>query len=197
MRPVAILVVAGVLAFLAGSPSVFGYEPVKQEPTLAPLQTNGPSIDERLRRLETQIQLIRQHLGLQIAGQSSGLDAQPALPDSPRNDDRIGRLENETRGINDRLRELQDQVNGAKSDARSGASTVGQGRLVVQNWTGVPRYLSVNKLQYHIMPGRTDIWVPRVNVEAYLPAYEFPKLLDTSLWRWTGRDYELLLDIRN
>ena len=72
-----------------------------------------------------------------------------------------------------------------------------QGRLVVQNLTGVPHYLSVNKAQHYVQPGRTDIVVPYQMVEAYLPTHESPKLLGMSLWRWTGRDYEMPLEIKN
>ena len=91
---------------------------------------------------------------------------------------------------------MQRQLDGVRVPSRA-TPVLTQGRLVVQNLTGVPHYLSVNKVQHYVQPGRTDIWVPYQMVEAYLPSHELPKLLGMSLWRWTGRDYEMPLEIRN
>ena len=82
------------------------------------------------------------------------------------------------------------------TDVKQPAATPTHGRLVVRNFTEASHYLSVNNVQYVVSPGRTDIWVPFQVVEAYLPVYEPRKVLGTALWRWTGRDYEMPLEIK-
>lgn len=72
-----------------------------------------------------------------------------------------------------------------------------QGKFVVLNHSGVNRYVSINGARFYAAPGRTELWIPRGIVEAYLTYWESPKLLGTSFWRWTGRHYEMALHIRN
>jgi len=195
MRPAALTLAGGLLACLANPVALFGYEPADQQPTLAPPQTDGQSIEERLDRMEMQLQLIQWHLGLHLRLPPGTSGADSTLPNPTADDDRLSRIERETRRMDDQLQRLQSQLDGPKPDGRSDVLPAGQGRLVVQNLTGVPHYLSVNKIQYYVLPGRTDIWVPYQVVEAYLPRHEPPKLLGMSLWRWTGRDYEMPLEI--
>ena len=196
MRSIATSLVVGLLACLTSSVGSFSAEPAAQQPTLAPPQTAGQSIEERLTRLEMQLQLIQRHLGLQyrFRPKSSGADSAPS--DQSADYDRLSRLEQETRRVGEQLEQMQRQLDGATSTNRV-TPVVSQGRLVVQNLTGVPHYLSVNKVQHYVQPGRTDILVPCQVVEAYLPSHELPKLLGMSLWRWTGRDYEMPLEIKN
>jgi len=195
MRSTKLLLIAGLLACLTHSTGVFSAEAAAQQPTLAPPQTAGQPIEERLARLEMQLQLIQQHLGVRfrLPPSNSGSDATP--PDSSSEYDRLTRLEREARRSTERLEEMQRQLDGVASPSRV-SPVVTQGRLVVQNWTGMPHYLAVNKVQHYIQPGRTDISVPYQVVEAYLPSHESPKLLGMSLWRWNGRDYEMPLEIR-
>jgi len=71
-----------------------------------------------------------------------------------------------------------------------------KGKFVVLNHSGVNRYVSINGARFYAAPGRTELWIPRGIVEAYLPYWESPKLLGTSFWRWTGQHYEMSLHIR-
>jgi hypothetical protein len=196
MRPSTLILIAGLAACLTSSAGSFGAEPTAQQPTLAPPQTAGQPIEERLARLEMQLQLIQRHLGLRyrLPPASSGADS--TLPDQSTDSDRLSRLEQETRRFGEQVEQMQRQLEGATPPSRV-APVPAQGRLVVQNLTGVPHYLSVNKVQHYVQPGRTDILVPCQVVEAYLPSHELPKLLGMSLWRWTGRDYEMPLEIKN
>ena len=195
MRSTNLILIAGVLACLTNSTGVFSAEPTAQQPTLAPPQTAGQPVEERLARMEMQLQLIQRHLGLRYRLPPANPGSDPAIPDESTDYDRLSRLEQETRRFGERVEQMQRQLDGPAATSRV-TPALTQGRLVVQNWTGVPHYLSVNKVQYYVQPGRTDIRVPYQVVEAYLPNHESPKLLGMSLWRWTGRDYEMPLEIR-
>ena len=186
MRPTTLALIAGILAGLTNPRGSFSAERAEQQPTLASPQTTGQPVEERLDRLELQVRLIQEHLGMRLRLPPTTSDAEAALGDQQAEHDRLKRL----------VDELQRQLEAERARSRA-TPAITQGRLVVQNMTGVPHYLSVNTVQYYVQPGRTDIWVPYQQVEAYLPWHESPKLLGMSLWKWTGRDYEMPLDIRN
>ena len=196
MRPTTHALIAGLLACLANPAGSFSAEARMQQPTLAKPQATGQTIEERLDRLEWQLQLIERHLGLRLRVPLSDSRADATVPEPSTGYDRIARLEQQTRRFDDRFQQIQRRLDDMMTPGPR-APKVTQGRLVVQNMTGGPHYLSVNKVQYRVPPGRTDIWVPYQAVEAYLPSHESPKLFGMTLWRWTGRGYEMPLEIKN
>jgi len=210
MRRATLILLVGLLACLATSVSTSVAETTTQRLTPVSGQTGVGPIEGRLDRLEQQIQLIQQHLGMRFRESQlplTGSIADPTLPDqsSALNQsggpgqssdyDRIAFLEANARRLADQVERLQRQLDDARTPSRL-APVVTRGRLVVQNLTSVPRYLSVNGGQHYVLPGRTDIWVPYQMVQAYLPANEMPKMLGMNLWRWTGRDYEMPIEIK-
>ena len=122
--------------------------------------------------------------------------ANTTSPDPTADYIRLSHLERETRHFNERFEEMQHQLDNVTRPSHV-ASTHTQGRLVVQNRTGVPHYLSVYKVQHYIQPGRADIWVPYQAMEAYLPSHELPKLFGMSFWRRTGWDYAMFVETKN
>ena len=96
-----------------------------------------------------------------------------------------------------RLDEVLRQIDEIRSGQRVQAPPITQGRLVVDNRSIVPHYLSVNRVRHYTQPGRTDILVPYLAIEAYVPAHESPKLLGMSLRRWTGCDYKMPLEVKD
>jgi len=173
--------------------STMALEPVLLQPIPAQPQLANDSIDGRLDRVEQQLRAIQQHLGLYPLVPAT-YRAEGTANNSVINYDRIANVELETRRLNERLTTVKsqlDRVNAAPPTIPT------QGRLAVRNLTGSPHYISVNNTRYVVQPGRTDIWVPYQVVEAYLPSHESPKLLGMSMWRWTGQDFEMPLDIRN
>ena len=189
MRSTALALVGGLLACLTNPAGSFSAEPDLPQPTLAPLQATGQSVEERLDRLELQVRLIGQHLGIRFVLPPTAPDTDATSPSLSTSNDRLTRLE-------EKLDQLQQQLDGKRA-LNQAVPVSTQGRLVVQNLTGVAHYLSVNQVRYYVQPGRTDIWVPHQVVEVYLPWHESPKLFGMSLWKWTGRDYEMRLDVRN
>lgn len=98
--------------------------------------------------------------------------------------------------IEGRLAQVENGLKKVASQSTPPAPRPSQGKFVILNHSGVSRYISVNGMRFHAAPGRTELWVPRRIVEAYLPYWESLKLLGTSFWRWTGRHYEMSLHIR-
>ena len=92
MRPFTLTLIAGLLACLQPRGS-FSAEPTAQQPTLAPPQTAGQPIEERLARLEMQLQLIQRHLGLRYRLPPATSGADSTLPDQSTDYDRLSRLE--------------------------------------------------------------------------------------------------------
>jgi hypothetical protein len=191
MRSIIFTVTAGLLACLARPAGAYCADPSAQQPSASPFV----DIEQRLDRLEQQIQLIQQHVGMRGGLPSSARIDNGSQREQP-GEDHLGRIEAEARRLNERVDRVERQLDGAAGSSRVLPPPT-QGRLIVRNFTGVPYYLSVNKVLHYVQPGRTDIWVPYQIVEAYLPSHESPKLLGMSLWKWTGRDYEMPLEIRN
>lgn len=165
-------------------------------PTLA--QQQAPSlehdqitVEERLDRIEAQIHMILQHLGLSLsrpAYDSQGGVAEPAVPGG-----RIPRLEEDTRNINHQITAIQREID---EITKPGASVSVRGKLVLHNLTGVSQDVSINGIRLRIRAGRTETWVPHAIVEVYLPWFESPKLWGMSNWRWTGHHHEMVISIR-
>lgn len=172
--------------------------PASEQAPQADGEPSARSLETRLAELESQVRLIQRHLGLQMKPpDTTGVGE--SRTDASNSEDRLGRVESEIRRVGDRLERIQHELENTRLARHpvTPEASPNQGRLVIRNWTGVTQCVSVNRFQHYVQPGRTDIWVPRQAVEAYLPAYERPKLLGMTLWRWTGQDYEMPLEIRN
>jgi hypothetical protein len=158
------------------------------------------ALEEQIRSMRDQIGLIRRHViirrdvGAPISASDTGNAPSTAQ-------EQLDRLENAAREVYDRLEQMERQLEKTRTPPQPTVTPIAsvpmQGRLVVQNWTRFSQYLSVNGALHLVQPGRTDIPVPYQQVEAYSPGHELPKLLGMSFWRWTGRDYEMLLEIKN
>ena len=118
MRPVALTLIVGLLACLTSPEGLFSAEPTAQQPTLAPPQTAGQPIEERLARLEMQLQLIQQHLGLRFRLPPATSGADTTLPDQSTDYDRIARLEREARRFEERLEQVQRKLDSAAAPSR-------------------------------------------------------------------------------
>lgn len=199
--------IAVLLAFLTGSAGLSAEGPTPARPRPDEPRAREKTIEERLDVLEAQTQvmkeeidLIRRHVVITRTSGSSSSAPDTASGQSAAQE-RFDRLENTTRGLYDRLEQIGRQLEEAKPRPQPNmsvvASTTTQGRLALQNWTKFSQYLSVNGTVYVVQPGRTDIMVPWQPVEAYIPGRELPKLLGMSFWRWTGREYEMPLEIKN
>jgi len=154
-----------------------------------------PPIEQRIDKLQRQIHVIQRHLGLlvdnmPIGGARSDSKVDPDVPVG-----RIDAIESQSRQLGQRLQQIQSQVDALQPKPRP-LVPVADGRFVIFNRTGVSQYVSVNGLRFYAAPGRTEMKIPRTIVEAYLPGFECPKLLGMSNWRWTGRQYEMWMDIR-
>ena len=119
------------------------------------------STEERLDRLELQLRLIQQHLGLRLRLPPSAPSADSTLPEQSTDYDRIARLERESRHFVTRLEQVQRQLDGLTPPSRV-TPVVTHGRLVVQNVTGVPHYLSVNKVQHYVLPVQAGTGLTRM-----------------------------------
>jgi hypothetical protein len=181
---------------------------------LAPTRPDKPNagertFEERLAALEAQMQaitdemaMIRRHLDLLMrhpVGPSKPASKAGNTPTTTQ--EQLQQLENAARETGDRLEQIERQLEKAKTPQPLTNPPIApipmQGRLVVRNWTTTSHHLSVNGALYLVQPGRTDIPVPYQQVEAYMPGHELPKVLGMSFWRWTGRDYEMWMDVKN
>jgi hypothetical protein len=207
MRARTVIVITAVLAMWTGSSGLSAAEPTLAPPRLGEPNAREGSVEDRLASLEAQIQSMRDQIGLirrhvvirhDVGSPVSASDTGSAPATAQ---EQLDRLENTAREVYDRLEQIERQLEKTRTPPQPNvppiAPTPMQGRLVVQNWTRLSQYLSVNGALYLVQPGRTDISVPYQQVEAYIPGHELPKLLGMSFWRWTGRDYEMWMDVKN
>jgi hypothetical protein len=187
------------------------------EPTLAPLRPNAPwtneqlinerldSIDKRLNSLAARMDSLerswreREH---EVTYSGSTPVPEGKITEQSKTQSRLEQLENETSQVNDRLEKIQRQLEGMKPSTQPAPAPEPiqvplKGKLVVQNWSNFPRLLTVNKTVHLVPIGRSEIPVPLQPIETYLTNFESPKILGMSFWRWTGQEYEMLMEIKN
>jgi hypothetical protein len=177
----------------AAAPAYESNQADRQEPSLAETKA-------RLEALEAQVDIIVKHLGLTAGPSLPGQDAGSAEPVVTTG--RLDTLELKLREIKQQLSRMQEQLGPKQAGTMKPVPTnpvpvPNQGKFIIRNWTGVSQYLSVNGYRFFATLGATDMSLPLQPVEAYLPYTEMPKVLGTSMWRLNGRDYEIVLNIRN
>lgn len=194
MRRLALALSGCLLACLTSPAGLLAAEPTLGQARPGEPQASGQTIEERLDAIERRIHMIQVHLGLSVVKpvHDHGKGTVP-----PVSGGRIDTLESESLRIDDRLVHVESQLKKLESPARLRAPGPSQGKFVILNQTGVSRYISVSGMRFYAAPGRTELWIPRGIVEAYLPYWESPKRLGKSFWRWTGQHYEMLLHIRS
>jgi hypothetical protein len=142
--------------------------------------------DRRLNDLERNVEYIMQVLELRrtpvYTDPRSG-----AAPIEAESSSRIYRLEKA-------LHDIRQQL---AHDRSTTPAESPRGRLVISNLTGIVQSFSVNGFRYTIWPGRNDLLVPYRPVEAYVFGSEVPQVFGMSLWRWTGNEYEMRLEIKS
>ena len=194
MRRLTLTLAACLLTYLTSPAASLAAQPTFAQPRLAETPASGLTIEERLEAIERQVHMIQLHLGLGVA---KPIDDQGNWPVAAVSGGRISTLESESRRIEERLAQAESRLKEVESQSTPLASKPSQGKFVILNHSGVSRYISVNGMRFYAAPGRTELWIPRGIVEAYLPHWESPKLLGTSFWRWTGQHYEMSLHIRS
>ena len=140
------------------------------------------TIQNRLDLIEQNIRAIRSYIGMpgDVSRPNTAPGSLPSiLP---------------TRSLAERLNEVEAQIQRIRPTAQPPAAL--EGRLVVENQSGAGQWLTINKRVHLVLPGRTDMWVPLSEVVAHLTYFELPKLLSRDHWRWTGRDYEMVMRVR-
>ena len=146
----------------------------------------GPSLETRVTALERRvdnvyrdIEYIDQHLGIGRPRETvSTLPRRNLEPSRP---------------LIDRIAQLEQAL---ASPPTGAGLPAGQGRLVLTNQTGSTQTVTVNSARIIVTAGRTDVWVPLGDVEVFLTYFEPHKVMDRSQWRWTGRDFEMLVNVR-
>jgi hypothetical protein len=188
------------LAAFIGSLVVQAAEPLAPQPRLAVPENQPSSIERRLTNLENQFTFIIEHLGLRTKASAPNSGPTGPLIETG-STDRLGRLEQGYQEIQRRLQQVQGQLDQPRPTGEPlkpvPAEDVPQGRLVIVNWTGTHQSFSVNGVRHYLAPGQWELMVPYRPVEAYLPGREVPKLFGMSMWRWTGKDYEIRVEIKN
>jgi len=177
-----------VLGCVASPANLWAAQPTPAQAPLIGAQTGGATIEQRLEEIERNIRLIQLHLGF---------DRQADMTAGLVSGGRLGAIETQTRALNDRIEAIEKILQAPSAQTKTGNPSASLGKFVILNQTGISRYVSVNGMRFYVPPGRTELWIPRGIVEAYLPYWEPPKLLGMSLWRWTGQHYEMSLHIRS
>ncbi len=207
MRASHLAVIAVFLASSIASARLTAQEPSPAPPLRDDSHNSASRLEDRVELLELQVRTMRARLNVLERQLRRTDDAgSPPAGNEAENDpvsarERLEQLEKSAREVDNRiaqmgrkLRELQPEP---QPDPPSAVPLPAQGRLVVQNWTMSSQHLSVNGTLYLVKPGRTEILVPYQMAEVYVPGSELPKLLGMSFWRWTGRDYEMRVNVHN
>jgi len=200
---IVMLYVTVLLPTLMGSKSLQAQQPTLAQPNQGTfekgLNTDGPvglsRMEARLVVIEEKLERIAGDLELDFGQQAES----PVLagsgirkPERPSTAEWVALLHAKSQEIDRQLESIEKKL----SNSGSGPKPRAEGKFVIVNHTGVSQYISVNNAQFYVAPGRTEMWFPCKSVEAYLPGFEPRKLVDVSKWRWTGRQYEMRLDIR-
>ena len=156
-------------------------EPADGMPRTGPV-SDLETIQKRLDLIEQQVRAIRAFLGM--PGDALKPNTAPGSVPSIL----------ATRSLVDRLNDMEGQIQRIRSAGPPPAAI--EGRLVIENQSGAGQWLTINNRVQLVFPGRTDTWVPLSDVVAHLTYFELPKLLSRDHWRWTGRDYEMVMWIR-
>lgn len=142
--------------------------------------------------------------------QAGGADKANAAPQS---------LESQLTAVQERLQQLDDvtqQITALRTedlprvkrelDRLKGSGTVGrsalrpvpqlQGRLVINNLSGLNRDVTVNGTTYTFEPGSWQVPVPYREVTTQVTVGEIPRLWGSDLWRQTENGPEMRLDLR-
>lgn len=205
-RRIAVLLLV-LSAYLVGPNGLSAAEPALPDPKIIGPQNDPPSVEQRLSMIEMRIEEVLRHLNSQQGTRQDDLTSASEQLAALQN--RMAAIEEHSGQIAQRIDEINDTVTKmqksdhwvdkpvSESETKLPAPVPKQGKFVIFNWTGISRYISVNGLRFYVSPGQTEMWVPYAPVEAYVPAYEFPKQLGMGYWRWTGRNYEMRLCIRS
>ena len=176
-----------------------GWQPTSSEMTISKIPSTTveerlEAVESRLEDLESQLAAIRQHLG--FVEMPKIID--PQKPRAPGGEVAISRLDRMDR----RLAKLEGGATESTGNpplvpVPAGTSATPLcGMRVLINLTVFDRYITVNDRVYRAPRGRTEIWVPFALVEVYARNWELPKLWGMSNWKWNGRHYEMVIEIR-
>ena len=97
-----------------------------------------------------------------------------------------------------RLKQELDRLKGSNSVARSALRPVPpvQGRLVINNLSGLTRDVTVNGTTYTFAPGSWQVPVPHREVTTQVSIHEIPRLWGSDFWRQTDSGPEMRLELR-
>jgi len=187
---------------------------------LAESRKLAEDIRSRIQQIKAQVEMLQglvdsigQLAGVtQPAGQGAG--AAQAQPGSDANGNAVKQLAGVTKDEIARIRDRLDELETVTSDLQKKLlpevmlreegdqeqvkppPPMLTGTLILQNDTGVTQVAAINGGRYQVLPGRSELPVPRAILEVYLPSYEQPKLWGMSNWRWTGQRYEMLIEMK-
>lgn len=97
-----------------------------------------------------------------------------------------------------RLKLELDRMKGTNLARRSALRPVPpmQGRLIINNLSGLTRDVMVNGANYTFQPGAWQVPVPHREVTTQLSAGEIPRLWGSDFWRQTENGPEMRLELR-
>ncbi|MCE9557201.1 MAG: hypothetical protein K8T91_27955 [Planctomycetes bacterium] len=97
-----------------------------------------------------------------------------------------------------RLKRELERLKGSNSVARSALRPVPavQGRLVINNLSGLTRDVTVNGTTYTFAPGSWQVSIPYRDVTTQVALGEIPRLWGSDFWRQTDNGPEMRLDLR-
>jgi hypothetical protein len=97
-----------------------------------------------------------------------------------------------------RLKSELDRLKGTDLARRSALRPVPQmqGRLIINNLSGLTRDVTVNGTNYTFQPGAWQVPVPHREVTTQVSAGEIPRLWGSDFWRQTENGPEMRLELR-
>lgn len=145
-------------------------------------------------------------------GAEESTNAMPKLPESQSLESQLTAVQERLQQLDDvtqqitalreddlpRLKRELERLKGSSPVARSALRPVPpmQGRLVINNLSGLTRDVIVNGTTYTFAPGSWQVPVPHREVTTQVSIGEIPRLWGSDFWRQTDNGPEMRLDLR-